>query len=138
MAASNKQGGGNPEGPLEKLSNLLGKPWMLLLGTESASAATWMFVILSMRSALWAAGVLSVVPHALVFAFPAVMQFVDSFVPFLGECLPLLSLRITEATMGRLSFAQLTAIIPAHRIGSILGAVVFKSLIPIAPPEVSF
>ena len=131
----------SPEAPkrgaVEGLSELLGRPAALLFGAESASVAAWMFVILALRSALAAAGLLGAVPHALVFTLPAAMQLADSVVPFLGDCLPLLPLRITEMVMGRLKSSKLAIVIPSHFIGCILGAVLFKTLLPIAPAEVS-
>jgi len=121
----------------DSLLKILGSQTALLLGTESAAVTVWMLVVLSLRSVLASLGLLSLVPHGLVFALPLLMQLVDSVVPFLGDCLPLLSLRITETVLGRIQTSKLAVMIPAHFIGCVLGAVVFKTLVPIAPVEVS-
>ena len=125
------------KGMADSLLGVLGSQTALLLGTESAAVTVWMLVVLSLRSVLASLGLLSLVPHGLVFALPLLMQLVDSVVPFLGDCLPLLSLRITETVLGRIPTSKLAVMIPAHFIGCVLGAVVFKTLVPIAPVEVS-
>lgn len=125
------------KGVVDSLLGVLGSQTALLLGTESAAVTVWMLVVLSLRSVLASLGLLSFVPHGLVFALPLLMQLVDSVLPFLGDCLPLLSLRITETVLGRIQLSKLAVLIPAHFIGCVLGAVVFKTLVPIAPIEVS-
>ena len=118
--------------------DILGFESAHLLGTESASVASWMFVVLGVRSILSSVGLLGVVPHGLVFALPLLMHLLDSVFPFIGDCLPLLPLRITETVLGRVESKELAVIIPAHFIGCIFGAVVFKTIFPFAPLEVSF
>lgn len=132
-------------GLFDHLFDLLGRRTSLSVGRECASSLIWMLCILSIRWALGmlsrvpVVGFLSQVPHAVVCALPLLMQLLDSYFSFIGECFPLLPVRIVETVLGRMSVSWLAlVVVPSQFVGCVMGIVVFKTLLPFAVVEVGF
>ena len=95
-----------------------------------------MFVSLCMRMFCVILGIDSYIPSGFIFAFPSVVQIMGVVLPFMDTSNPLLIIRMAEALMGRLKTYKLTIVVPAHFLGCIIGAISFKTIVPLVPSAV--
>ena len=118
---------------IESLWDLLGQHLSLLFGYDCASATIMMFASLCIRLLLTMLGIETLVPVGFMFAFPTIVQMITTVLPFTDTSNPLLTVRIAETLLGRISPSKLTVVIPAHFLGSIVGAVCFRTVLPFVP-----
>lgn len=112
--------------------NILGKKVSQTFGQECASAAIWMFFVLFLRSILLVFGVMSYIPNGLLFSFPFFIQLLSRYIPFMRESIPLISVRVVECILGRVSSSHFLVVFPAHFLGCIVGTVCFQLFCPTA------
>jgi len=123
------------------LSSVLGKKLALLFGKECLRSATWMCISLFVRYLVVVFYLESYIPVGIIFSFPYIIQLVCVYVPWMGSktlCnIPLLPIRLAESILGRVTPIKLTVVIPAHFLGCILGAVMFRTIFPYVNISVS-
>ena len=56
--------------------------------------------------------------------------------PFIDISNPLLTIRMAESLIGRLTTYKLTVVTPAHFLGCIVGTVSFRTILPFVPTSV--
>jgi hypothetical protein len=59
------------------------------------------------------------------------------YVPLLRTTNPIVTVRLAESLLGKVSPSKVMVILPAHLLGSIVAVVIFKGLLPFIPNEVS-
>ena len=121
---------------IETIWDLLGKKVVQIFGKECASASLWMFCSMCIRATLIFFKLDNWIPYGIIFALPYFIQQLESYCPFVSDVHPILPTRLAESILGRISPSKLTVIIPAHFLGCIFGAVLFKTICPLAPDAV--
>jgi hypothetical protein len=87
-------------GVIEKLSFILGQKLSILFGKECASASLFMFICLFLRFIVVLLNISKIIPVGLIFAFPLIVQMMQTLFPFLEDNSPLLIVRIAETLLG--------------------------------------
>ena len=122
---------------IELLWDLLAKKIVQVFGRECASASLWMFFTMCLRAFLVVSRVDAWVPYGVVFSLPYFIQQLAVYCPsVMSDVHPILPTRLAESILGRISPSKLTVIIPAHFLGCIFGAVLFKTVCPLVPDAV--
>lgn len=123
------------------LSTILGKRLALLFGKECLRSSTWMCISLFIRYLVSMFYLENYIPVGMIFSFPYIIQLVCLYVPWMESktlCnIPLLPIRLAESILGRVTPIKLTVVIPAHFLGCILGAVMFRTFFPYVSLSVS-
>lgn len=123
------------------LSSILGKKLALLFGKECLRSSTWMCISLFIRYLVSVFYLEKYIPIGMIFSFPYIIQIVCVYVPWMESktfCnIPLLPIRLAESILGRITPIKLTVVIPAHFLGCILGAVMFRTFFPYIDLSVS-
>ena len=122
-------------------SSILGKKLALLFGKECLRSSTWMCISLFIRYLVSVFYLEKYIPIGMIFSFPYIIQIVCVYVPWMESktfCnIPLLPIRLAESILGRITPIKLTVVIPAHFLGCILGAVMFRTFFPYIDLSVS-
>lgn len=63
-------------------------------------------------------------------------QMLGKYIPILRTTYPIVTVRLAESLLGKVSPSKVMVIVPAHLLGSIVGIVMFKSVLPFIPNEV--
>jgi hypothetical protein len=70
------------------------------------------------------------IPIGFLCGFPFVIQILAKYIPTLKHNFPLLPVRLAECLVGKASIAKLFLLFPAHFLGSVIGLVWFRTMLP--------